>query len=231
MLGPMEKARLSLLVGILWLAACGGGAGGSTVPAPPTPPPSSPKPFLPLKAGDVWTYACVLGTPAPSASTFPKTNHVLGTATVNGTLTYEYALEIPSSPTQSTTQIQLLADDSSGNTIIYGYMSSPSASPAPISSPTVIIAQQPGAGLTPYDYEGENGSTVSRVFCCTGQTHATVFGVFAVDEYFEGAHVLSSTTDGYGYAAGVGSVEEDHNFDDPDPAKRIDCLVTSTPSP
>lgn len=231
MLGPMDLARASLIAAVVWLAACGGAGGGGTVPPGPPPPATSPKPFLPLKAGDVWTYACVLGTPAPSASTFPKTNQVLGTAMVNGTLTYEYALEVPSSPTQRTTQIQLLADDAAGDTLIYGYMANPTASPAPIASPAVVIAQQPGAGLTPYDYEGESGATVQRVFCCTGQTHPTVFGVFDVDEYFEGSHALASATDGYGYAPGVGSVEEDHNFADPDPAKRIDCLVTSTPPP
>lgn len=231
MLASMNGTRAVVLVGFVWLAACGGGGGGGSVAVPPPPPPSSPQPFLPLKAGDTWTYGCVLGTPAPSASTFPKTNHVLGTAMVNGTETFEYALEIPTSPTQSTTQIQLLANDAAGDTLIYGFMSNPSASPVPIASPTVIIAERPSADLTPYDYEGESGATVQRVFCCTGQTHVTNFGVFNVDEYFEGSHTVAAATDGYGYAAGIGSVEEDHNFNDPDPAKRIDCLITATPSP
>ncbi|HEY7992862.1 MAG TPA: hypothetical protein VID24_01470 [Candidatus Eremiobacteraceae bacterium] len=228
----MNQARAFFIVGVLWLAACGGG-GGASMPGPgPSPMPSmSPRPFLPLKSGDTWTYACYLGSPAPSASTFPKTNQVLGTATVNGTLTYEYQLQIPTSPTQSTTQIQLLADDAAGNTLIYGYMASPSASPMPIASPTIIIGQNPGPNGTTYDYEAQDGGTVSRVLCCKTQTHPTVFGTFEVDVYYDGSHTVSQATDGYGYAIGLGSMEEDHNFNDPDPSKRIDCLVTNTPPP
>jgi hypothetical protein len=229
----MNTQRAAIVFGVLWLAACGGGgsSSGGNLPGPVPSPSSSPIPFLPLKSGEVWTYGCVLGTPAPSASIFPKVNQILGMTTVNGTLTYEYELQIPTSPTQSTTQIQLLANDTHGDTVLYGYMSSPSSSPAPIASPTVVVAERPGADLTTYDYEAENGATVLRIFCCTGQTHRTVFGVFNVDEYFEGSHVVSESTDGYGYAAGLGSVEEDHNFNDPDPAKRVDCLITATPSP
>jgi len=227
-------SRSMLVAAVLWLFACGGGGGGggTTVPIPsPSPGPStSPLQFQPLRAGDTWTYACYLGTLAPAASTFPKTNQVLGTVTVNGTLAYEYQVEIPTSPTQSTTQIQLLANDAAGDTLIYGYMANPTASPEPV-APTVIVAHRPGPDLTTYDYPAEGGGVVSRVFCCTTPTHRTVFGTFTVDAYFDGSHVVSSATDGYGYAIGKGVMEEDHNFDDPDPSKRVDCLITATPPP
>ena len=84
-------------------------------------PNPSPTPTLfhqPLAVGDTWTYACYLGTPAPGASAFPKTNQILGTAAVNGTQTYEYQEQLPSSPTQSSNVIQLLADDAAGNRLI-----------------------------------------------------------------------------------------------------------------
>ncbi|HYK53695.1 MAG TPA: hypothetical protein VEV38_09225 [Candidatus Eremiobacteraceae bacterium] len=229
----MKTTRAACLFSLFWLAACFGGCGGGgnsgSLPAP-LPSPASPRPFLPLKAGDAWTYACYLGTPAPSASTFPKSNQVIGSTVVNGTTTFEYQVQIPTSPTQSTSQIQLLANDAAGNTLIYGYMSSPGASPMPV-TPTIIIAQNPGPNLTTYDYPAEGGGTVSRVFCCTTPTHQTVFGVFEVDAYYDGSHTVDQAPDGYGFAVGLGSMEEDHNFNDPDPNKRIDCLITSTPSP
>lgn len=212
----------------LWLAACGGGGASSgQIPMPQVSP--SPQALLPLVVGNTWGYACYLGTPAPNASTFPKTNTVLGTVMVNGTLTYEYAVQMPSSPTQSTTQIQLLANDGRQNTVLYGYMANPTASPQPVASPTIIIASNPGANGSVFDYPGENGGIVSRFFCCTGPTHTTVFGTFTVEEYFDGGHTLQAATDGFGYAPGKGSMEEDYNFNDP--ATRLDCLITSTPPP
>ncbi len=227
----MMKTSIALAALFLCLCACGGAGGGGSVPAPGPRPSSSPVPFLPLAAGDTWTYACTLGTPAPSASTFPKTNQVLGTTTVGGTTVFEYAEQIPSSPTQSSTVIQLLADDPAGDTLIYGYMANPSSSPAPLASPVVIIAASPGVAGTIYDYPGENGGTISRFFWGSEPTHPTVFGTFQVDAYFEGSHVAAQATDGYGYAAGLGVMEEDHDFANPDPSKRIDCLITSTPAP
>lgn len=217
----------------VWFAGCGGGGAGVPGPAPsPSIGPSpSPMPFLPLPVGELWTYACYLRSPAPSASTFPKTNKVIGTTTVNGTLTYEYQQQMPTSPTQSTMQIQLLANNAAGDTVLYGYMISPNASPSPVVSPTVIVPQNPGPNNTTYDYPAENGGTVSRVFCCSTQTHPTVFGTFLVNAFFDGSHTVSSSTDGYGYAPGKGVLEEDHNFNDPDPNKRIDCLITATPPP
>ena len=216
---------------IAWIMACGCGGGGGGASTVPPPPVQSPQPFLPLKAGSIWTYACYLGSPAPAASTFPKTNQVLGVTNLNGTNVYEYQIQIPSSPTQSTTQIQLLANDGADNTILFGYMASPGSSPMPIASPTIVVAQNPGANGTTYDYPAQGGGIVSRVFCCTTPTHTTVFGVFTVDAYFDGSHVVSAATDGYGYAQGKGVMEEDHNFNDPDPSKRIDCLIVATPAP
>lgn len=221
---------LAFVAPCLWLAACGGGGGSMPGPnqSPPGPSPS-PQPFLPLKVGNMWTYACYKGTPSPGASAFPKTNQVIGSTTVGSTLTYEYQEQIPTSPTVSTTQIQLLANDSAGNTIIYGYMANPSATPVAV-TPTVMIPQVPGQPLTSfYDYPAQGGGTISRVFCCTGVTNPTVFGTLPVSEYFDGSHVLSSTTDGYGYEVGKGAMEEDHNFNNTSP--RIDCIITATPPP
>jgi hypothetical protein len=223
--------RFTPIVAIVWLAACGGGGGGSVPgPSPSIGPSASPRPFLPLAVGDTWTYACYLG-PSPGPSTFPKTNTVIGTATVNGIVTYEYQLQSPITPTQSTTQIQLVANDSAGNTILYGYVPTPGASPSPIVSPTVIIAHVPGANGTTYDYPSQNGGTVQRVFCCTENSLPTVFGTFTVDAYFEGSNVLHNAPYGYGYAAGIGSVDEAYNITDPDPNKHIECLITATPPP
>jgi len=223
-LQPTWALRGATLAGILWLGSCGGGGGSSPGP---TPPPASPVPYLPLKVGDVWTYACYLGTPAPGASAFPKTNQVLGTVTVNGTLTYEYAQQLPSSPTNSTTQIQLLANDGQQNTVLYGYMANPTASPQPV-TPTVIVAQHPGGNGSVFDYPSEAGGVVSRFFFGNGVTNPTVFGVLPVSEYFEGSHNINTATDGYGYLLGRGVMEEDHNFNTP---QRIDCIITATPAP
>jgi len=218
------------VVATLWLAACGGGGSASqNNPTPPPGPSPSPQPYLPLKVGNTWTYACYKGTPSPGASAFPKTNQVIGSTTVGGTLTYEYQEQLPTSATTSTTQIQLLANDAKGNTIIYGYMANPTASPVAV-TPTVIIPHNPGVPLNSfYDYPAEGGGTVPRVYCCTGATNPTVFGVFTVNEFFDGSHTLSATSDGYGYALGQGSMEEDHNSNKTSP--RIDCIITATPPP
>lgn len=225
------KTLLGLATLVLLLDACGGGGGGGSTSMPGPQPSPSPTPtrfFQPLAVGDTWTYACYLGTPAPGASAFPKTNQILGSTMVNGTQTFEYQEQIPSSPTQSTTVIQLLAHDAAGNTLIYGYMANPSASPQPLASPVVIVAQSPGVPGTSYDYPAQNGGTVSRAFCCTGPTNPTVFGVFTVNEFVEGSHSINTATDDYGYALGLGVMEEDHNFNTPG---RIDCIITATPPP
>jgi hypothetical protein len=227
-------AQLALLitiaVGTLSIVACGGGGGsGVAQPTPPPAPTPSPQPYLPLKVGDMWTYACYRGTPAPGASTFPKTNKIIGTTTINGTVTYEYQEELPISPTTSTFQIQLLANDARGNTLLYGYMLNPTAAPMSV-TPTVIVPEVPGpAGISYYDYPAEGGGTVSRVFCCSTVTNPTVFGVLRVNVYFDGSHVVASSTDGYGYTVGLGVTEEDHNFNNA--STRIDCVVTATPPP
>lgn len=108
-------------------------------------------------------------------------------------------------------------------------MANPTASPELV-APTVIIPQVPGPPQTSfYDYPAQGGGTISRVFCCTGVTNPTIFGVLPVSEYFDGSHVLSSTSDGYGYELGKGAMEEDHNFNKASP--KVDCLITSTPTP
>jgi len=182
---------------------------------------------LPLRDGELWTYACYLGTPTPGASTFPKTNQVIGHTTVGATTVYEYAQQMPTSPTQSTTQIQLLANDANDNTLIYGYMANPTATPEVV-TPTIIVAANPGPSNAPFDYPGQDGGTVSRVFCCNTVTNETAFGVIPVSAYFDGSHNVEMATDGYGYAAGKGVMEEDHEFNQ---MPRIDCVVTGTPAP
>lgn len=225
------KWLCGLAVFPVFLAACGGGGGGSGVPGPGPRPSPSPTPlqfYQPLAAGDTWTYQCYLGTPAPGASAFPKTNQVIGTVSVNGTQTFEYQEQIPSSPTQSTNVIQLLANDAAGDTLLYGYMASAGASPQPLSSPVVIVAASPGPAGKFYDYPAENGGTISRFFFGTGPTNETSFGIYQVNEFFEGSHMIGTSTDGYGYAIGQGVMEEDHNFNTPN---RIDCVISGTPPP
>jgi hypothetical protein len=226
--GPLVLTSMFALA-VLWLVSCGGGGGGSLPgPTPPPLPSPSPAPYQPLAVGDTWTYACYRGTPAPGASAFPKTNQVLGTVRVAGTVTYEYAEQIPSSPTQSTTQIQLLANDGNDNTMLYGYMANPTAAPQLV-TPTIVVPSSPGPSNAPWDYPAQGGGTVQRVFCCSGVTNPTKFGVITVNEFYDGSHVVDMTTDGYGYARGQGVMEEDHNFNNP--ATRIDCIVTATPAP
>ncbi|HLJ83347.1 MAG TPA: hypothetical protein VKT51_04105 [Candidatus Eremiobacteraceae bacterium] len=224
------KWMLGLVGLVTLLAACGGGGGGGGgLPGPrPSPSPTIMQFYQPLAVGDAWTYKCYLGTPAPGASSFPKTNRVIGSVTVNGTLTYEYQEQIPSSPTQSTDEIQLLANDAAGDTLLYGYMATAGSSPQPLASPVVIQAASPGPAGKFYDYPAENGGTISRFYWGTGPTNPTTFGVYQVNEFFEGSHMIGTSTDGYGYAYGQGVMEEDHNFNTPN---RIDCVISATPPP
>ncbi len=202
------------------LAGCGGG--GTTTPNPRSTitPPSTGTPgptpaavvYQPLSVGDQWTYACGLrGQP----STFTITHSVTSTVTVNGQLTYAFALQIPSSPSQIATETMLLANDTQGNLILYGYLGDNGAVQA--IAPTVIAPQNPVAG-TNYNYPAPDGSIITRVFETFTATNPTPYGgvyprVAVYDE--------SGGTHNYGYAPGVGIAEEDHG-----PNLEYDCLIS-----
>ncbi|HUY40799.1 MAG TPA: hypothetical protein VMV82_04445 [Candidatus Dormibacteraeota bacterium] len=194
------------------LAACGGGGGGGGTPGP-NPSPPAPAYYQPLAVGDTWTYTCH-NTHNPAEQQYAIQNSVLGTTTVGGQTVYEFSIQIPSSPTQSTTVIQLLANDAQRNTSIYGYLVG--GTPQTI-APTIIVAANPGPTGTAYDYTGQNASTIDRIFEGIESSNPTPLGTFTVAPYFE-----SSSTHNYGYALGTGIVEEDHG-----PSFEYDCLVTS----
>ena len=212
-LSHVTLLRLAAAAALLAVASCGGGGGGGgTVPTPGPSPTATPLSlYQPLAVGDQWTYACGLrGQP----STFTIQHSVTGTQTVNGTLTYQFQLQIPSSPTQSVTETMLLANDAQHNLTLYGYLVNGAVQAI---TPTIIAPQNPVA-QTAYDYPDPNGVTVNRVFQSFTATNPTPYhGVYPrVAVYYE-----SGATHNYGYAAGVGIAEEDHG-----PNFQYDCLLS-----
>lgn len=203
---------LTLTVITSALAACGGGGGGTNTPPNPTPSPVR-QLYQPLAAGDSWTYTCH-NTQNKAEQPYEIHNSVLGTATVDGKTVYEFSLQIPSSPTQSTTVVQLLANDAQANTWIYGYMVSGNVQTI---TPAEIVAWSPGGKGTAYNYTGEDGAVIDRVFEGVESSNPTPLGTFTVAPYFE-----SSGTHNYGYAYNDGIVEEDHG-----PNFQYDCLITT----
>ncbi|HEY9085082.1 MAG TPA: hypothetical protein VIN40_03965 [Candidatus Tyrphobacter sp.] len=195
----------------LLLPACGGGGGGGNPGPNPSPP--APEYYQPLAIGDSWTYTCH-NTQNPNEQPYTIQNSVLGTTTVGGQTVYEFSIQIPSSPTQSTTVVQLLANDGQRNTSIYGYLvnGTPQTIPA-----TLIVAANPGPKGTAYNYTGQNGSTIDRIFEGMESSNPTPLGTFTVAPYFE-----SNSTHNYGYALGNGIVEEDHG-----PNFQYDCLINA----
>lgn len=176
------------------------GCGGGTL-SPPGPPP----PYLPLAVGNAWRFTC---------GAFSITDSVLGTVSLAGHTTYEYALQIPDSNGTVTTLVQLLANDAMGNTSIYGYLSRGVVTAV---APTVIIAANPSVNA-PFNYPTPGGGTVERAFKGIDSSHPTPLGTFSNDVavYYEGGGVNN-----YGYVSGKGIVERDHaNF-------KFDCLVSS----
>ncbi len=202
-------ARLARIAFALVLTGCGGG--GSS----PGPNPSPPAPvfYQPLAVGDTWTYTCH-NTQNKSEQPYAIQNSVLGTTTVNGQQVFEFSLQVPSSPTQSTTLVQLLANDAQRNTSIYGYLVGGNVQTI---TPALIVAAAPGAKGTPYNYAAPDGSTISRIFEGIESSNPTPLGTFTVAPYFE-----SGSTHNYGYALGSGIVEEDHG-----PNFLYDCLITT----
>lgn len=210
--------RLFLAAAVLGIAGCGGGGGGSTPPqgpvATPTPvvTPTPAPPFQPLALGDSWTYQCH-NTQNAGEQPFTIVNAVTGTATVSGTATFAFSIQVPTSPSQIATVVQLLANDAAGNTAIYGYLVA--GTPQAVTR-TVIVAAAP-AVATPYDYPGPSGTTIPRAFVGFENSNPTALGTFRVAPYFE-----SGSTHNYGYAQGTGIVEEDHG-----PNFQYDCLITA----
>ena len=215
------RHQFTAICALAVLAACGGGGGGGTPPANPTSTPTStptaaptqPQYYQPLASGDSWTYDCH-NTQNLSEPHYTIQNTILGTATVAGQSVYEFSMQIPSSPTQSTTIVELLANDGQQNTSIYGYLVN--GTPAAI-APTVIVAASPGPKGTAYNYTAQNGSSIDRIFEGVESSNPTQLGTFTVAPYFE-----SGGTHNYGYALGTGIVEEDHG-----PNYLYDCLITA----
>src|SRR5579872_3169825 len=98
------RGIVTLVVLISALAACGGAGGGTTGPPNPSPAPPIRQLYQPLATGDSWVYTCH-NTQNKSEQPYAIKNSVLGTAAVGGKTVYEFSLQIPSSPTQSTTVV------------------------------------------------------------------------------------------------------------------------------
>jgi hypothetical protein len=122
------------------------------------------EPYLPLAKGNTWTYDC---------GTFSIRDSVRDTVMVNGHVAFAYALQIPDSAGHVTTEVQILANDSAGNTTIDGYMTGGAVTPV---SPAVIVSANPVLGS--YDYPAQGGGTVTRVFKGIDNSHPTVLGTF-----------------------------------------------------
>jgi hypothetical protein len=189
------------------LAACAGGAtpsaghvadGGSAL-ADAVPG----KVYQPLAVGNFWKFTC--------NHLFSITDRVVGTYHVKARLVYALSLQIPSSPTKSTYVIQLLANDSNGNTWIYGYLIHGKVHAV---TPTQIVAAKP-VPYHYYDYPAPTHGKITRQFLNFEDTNKTPLGVFWVAPYFE-----SNRTHNYGYSLGRGVMEEDHG-----PQYRYDCLI------
>jgi hypothetical protein len=165
--------------------------------------PDAGKAYQPLAKGDYWKYIC--------NSQFTIEDRVSGTYRLAGRTVYALSLQIPSSPKKSTYVVQLLANDSHGNTRIYGYVFSGKVHAV---TPAEIVAANPVKGKH-YNFPGPKGGTVSRLFKLFEDTNRTPLGVFWVAAYFE-----SNDTHNYGYSLGRGVMEQDHG-----PAYRYDCLI------
>ncbi len=182
---------------------CGGRALVAQPPAQDSASTKARHVYQPLATGNFWKYVC--------NHQFTIRNAVVGTVHVGKTLTYEFSIQVPSSPTKSVKVVQLLANDLKGTTRIYGYLLSGkvrAVKPAAIVVPSPLLNHH-------YDYSGPHGHTVSRVFVGFENTNPTPLGTFRVAPYFE-----SNATHNYGYTLGRGIMEEDHG-----PNYRYDCLI------
>ncbi len=222
----MRFIMFSVTIALI-LSACGGGSTGS-VPGPtPTPAPTGPTPtpnpqasfYEPLAVGDSWSYSCrdIKGGGENGGQAFSVLDSVIGTTSVNGQAVYEFSLQIPqvpSSPLNLVTQVQLLANDAQGNLTIYGYLVNGGAQST---TPTVIVSANPSKQVQ-YNYPAPGGGAILRVFGGFFPSNPTPLGVFpALADYEE-----SGGTNNYGYAQGTGIAEEDHG-----PNNEVDCLISA----
>jgi hypothetical protein len=159
--------------------------------------------YQPLALGDAWKYVC--------NHQFTIRNAVIGRVRVGKKLTYEFQIQIPRSPSRSVKIVQLLANDASGATRIYGYLLGGKVRAV---RPTAIVVSSPVLHRH-YDYPGPNGKSIRRVFVGFENTNPTPLGIFYVAPYFE-----TNATHNYGYTLGRGIMEEDHG-----PNYRYDRLI------
>ena len=205
------RPRFSLGPLALAFAVLGGCAGGASVadrPLAALPTTSlvrsaAAQLYQPLAVGDYWRYVC--------NSAFTITDRVIGTYKVNGHTVYALSLQIPSSPKKSVEVVELLANDSKGNTWIHGYVVHGKVIPV---RDTKIVSVNPIKNQH-YDFPSPKGRTISRIFMGFEYTHRTKLGTFWVAPYFE-----SGATHNYGYNLGRGVMEQDHG-----PDYKYDCLI------
>ncbi|MBV8531612.1 MAG: hypothetical protein JO104_09865 [Candidatus Eremiobacteraeota bacterium] len=161
------------------------------------------KVYQPLAVGNFWKYIC--------NQKFTIVDRVVGSHRLDDRTVYSLSLQIPSSPTKSTIEIQLLANDAHGNTWIYGYVVKGKIKHV---TPTEIVAASPVLDRH-YDYPAPTHGKISRIFKGFEYTNRTPLGIFWVAPYFE-----SGGTHNYGYNLGRGVMEEDHG-----PNYKYDCLI------
>ncbi len=205
------RPRFRLLLGAVasaFLSGCAGGASGMNYNVPRLPVTFSPdrfapKVYQPLAVGDSWTYTC--------NASFKIVDRVIGSYKVNRHTVYALSLQIPDSPKKSVDVIELLANDSKGNTWIHGYVIHGKMK---LVRDTKIVSINPVNGRH-YDFPSPKGGTISRIFVGFEYTHKTKLGTFWVAPYFE-----SGGTHNYGYNLGRGVMEQDHG-----PNYKYDCLI------
>ncbi|MBV8066857.1 MAG: hypothetical protein JO113_02685 [Candidatus Eremiobacteraeota bacterium] len=192
------------------LAALLVGCGGATFAVDKAPPVEqsasalrATKVYQPLAVGDYWTYTC--------NHSFAIANRITKTVAIGKRTTYAFSLQIPSSPTKSARVVELLSNDTRGNTWIYGYLLDGKIRSFPARE---IVSFAPVKNEH-FDYPRPKHGTVSRLFKTFEYTNKTPLGVFWVAAYFE-----SRGTHNYGYSLGRGVMEEDHG-----PHYQYDCLI------
>jgi hypothetical protein len=197
-------SRAGFLAVTVVFASCGSqtAAPGAAVQTPADTP-ATKSVYQPLAVGNTWKYVC--------NHQFPIENAVLGKLRLDARTVYEFSIQIPSSPVHSVKVVQLLANDSTGTTRIYGYLlhgKPHEVTPAAIVVASPVLHQH-------YDYPRLGGGKVTRIFMGFENTNPTPLGTFYVAPYFE-----SGGTHNYGYALGKGVMEEDHG-----PNYKYDCLI------
>lgn len=174
--------------------------------------------YQPLALHDSWRYQCrdIKHEGENNNQPFVIKNAVIGETTLGKTPVYKFSLQVPqvpSKPLKIDTIVQLLANDSSGNVRIYGYLIGGKVVRIPAT--VFVTAHPPREQHKSFDYRGPDGKTITRIFYGLEQSNPTKYGVFEVAPYFE-----SSNTHDYGYAKAWGIVEEDHG-----PNYEVDCLL------